>query len=209
MKLWPIVTMDGASFSNPYLAMLVVAYRYLLKAQRPEMVTITHTSLAAISSPAFKLDFVRQRAEVGQPNSSLMTANFMKFPTACPMNKQYSSNQQLVEFTQHLRRGPLCKQQFNGAKHQSLPCSAQGQWGCAPLLACVVTFHKYASSLVLAIRINKHSLDHSAPMLSFRPPNLHVQYAANRADTLLATICRADVMQPLTQLARQTASWIA
>ncbi|MEY4248107.1 MAG: hypothetical protein RIS69_1654 [Actinomycetota bacterium] len=79
----------------------------------------------------------------------------------------------------------------------------------APSLVCVDTFHKSASSLVLAIRINKHSLDHSVPMLLFRPPNLRVRYDANRVDILLAITCRAVAMQPSTQLAHQTASWIA
>jgi len=62
--------------------MPVAAYRYLLKAQRPETVTITHISSVDILSLAFKLDFARRLAGVGQPNSSPTTANFMKYPTA-------------------------------------------------------------------------------------------------------------------------------
>ena len=151
--------------------MPVAAYRCLSKALHLATATTTPILLADTLNPVFKLDFARQLVEVGQPNSSLTTANFMKYPTTCPMNKRYSSNQQPVEFTRHLPHGPQCKQQFNVVKHQSLLCSVQVLWDCARSPVCVVTFRKYASLLGRAIPINKHSLAHSEPMLSCRPPN--------------------------------------
>ena len=171
MKSLPIAMMVVALFLNQFLVMRVVVCRYRLKVQHPETATTTHISLVDILNPVSKLDFARQRAVVGQPNSSPTTANFMKCPTACPMNKQCLLNQQPVEFTQLLRRGPQCKQQFNVVKHQSLLCSVPVLWDCARSLVCVVTFRKYASLLGLAIPINKHSLAHSVPMWLSRQPN--------------------------------------
>jgi hypothetical protein len=43
MKSLPIATMAVVLCLNLYLAMRVAVYRYLLKVQRPETVTITHT----------------------------------------------------------------------------------------------------------------------------------------------------------------------